>query len=103
MATLRTVHLNEIGRSGFLPECCGECLAADVPPLICEELDGGLALVDGYHRLAGMLAAGEEEATVIVADTDDFLLCREFGGERDAMTEAEWICHMWELAAELAE
>lgn len=67
----------------------------EAEPIIVERLTGKdgvyYDLVDGYHRLGSMVAAGETRVTAILPTKEEFRRCREFGGDGDAMTEAEWI------------
>lgn len=62
----------------------------DVPPIIVG-YDGDL--IDGHHRLAGLIAAGHKSAPVIVADEGDLAAAREFGGlqGRGSWSEEMWV------------
>jgi hypothetical protein len=64
---------------------------ADVtwPPIVRRTANGSLDVVDGYHRLAGMVVAGAEEFPVIIVDAPPELLasidCDSVIGEHEAL------------------
>jgi hypothetical protein len=66
-----------------------------VPPLIVGP-DGDL--IDGHHRLAGLIAGGQDEANVIVATEEDLEAARELGGLRGRGSWSEEFWVRWMLA-----
>jgi len=64
--------------------------AGDVPLVIVGYDD---ELIDGHHRLSGMLDAGLKKARVIVASKEDLKACDELGGlqGRGSWSEEFWI------------
>ncbi len=67
----------------------------EVPPIIVGH-DGDL--IDGNHRLSGILKAGGKKVNVIYADENDLKAAKEFGGlqGRGSWSEEAWI--KWMLA-----
>lgn len=57
---------------------CGKLKNGDCEPVIVDvQNDGSYSLADGYHRLAGMIAAGEEEITIGILEESDWKAHRE--------------------------
>lgn len=70
-------HAQELGR--IVRDDDPAPLAADdcnYPPIVRITKSGGYAVVDGFHRLAGMVAAGETRLPVVVVTGADDLCAR---------------------------
>ena len=94
-ASLIKIKLADLRYGGELPEGCPALQDGEVEPIIVEPIQGKngtyYALVDGYHRLAGLVRGGAVEMTVLVPTSEEFCQCREFGGTEEDMNEADWI------------
>jgi hypothetical protein len=55
-----------------------------MPLLVEVKDDGGLSLIDGYHRLAGLKAAGAKSARVILVGKEDLT-------NLEGMKESDWV------------
>ena len=77
----KTIKITELNYDKDIAEgCkgCGELEDGDVAPVIVDvQKDGTYSLADGYHRLAGMLEAGEENITIGILEESDWEAHRE--------------------------
>lgn len=95
--TIKHIEIKAIRYGGELAGA-GE-LPPDYPPIIVEDMGHYYDLVDGYHRLGAAIDSGMTNIRAIIATAEDFARCREFGGDAESMTEAEWIRDMQERYA----
>ena len=58
-----------------------------VLPVVMIDDSGKVDIIDGYHRIAGMIAAGETTLPVVVCD--DAKLCGIAANAEDAESQAE--------------
>jgi ParB-like chromosome segregation protein Spo0J len=72
---IKTIPINDLGYDYDIVEGCNAYPIRDgeVAPVIVDEINGGYSLADGYHRLAGMIAAGETEITICIPEESDYL------------------------------
>jgi hypothetical protein len=77
LSQLTAAHRQEVRRIAEVdrPEACWALDPEECRYLtIVRQTPTGLAIVDGFHRLAGMLVFGAEQVPVIVVDAPDALL-----------------------------
>ena len=68
-----------------------------VLPVVMITDSGKVDIIDGYHRLAGMIAAGETTLPVVVCD--DAKLCGIAANAEDAESQAEALATIYASVA----
>jgi len=68
-----------------------------VLPVVMIDDSGKVDIIDGYHRLAGMIAAGETTLPVVVCD--DAKLCGIAANAEDAESQAEALATIYASVA----
>jgi hypothetical protein len=68
-----------------------------VLPVVTIDDSGKVDIIDGYHRLAGMIAAGETVLPVV--DCDDAKLCGIAANAEDAESQAEALAMIYATVA----
>jgi len=69
---------------GRLDRVTDDCYDGDVEPVIVEPRgDGKYDLIDGYHRLQGMIQTGHAAVTAIIPSDAEMDLCDFDGGEKE--------------------
>lgn len=71
---IKTLSLDDIGYDYDIIDGCNgthhKLRNRDAAPII---VDNNYSIADGYHRLAGMIAAGETEITICIPEDSDYL------------------------------
>lgn len=74
----KTIPIDELGYDEDVVEGCNgashKTRNGDAAPVIVDvKANGRYSLADGYHRLAGMIAAGETEITIGIIEDSDYV------------------------------
>lgn len=74
----KTIKIEELGYDYDIVEGCNgashKIRNGDAAPVIVDvHANGKYSLADGYHRLAGMIAAGETEITIGIIEETDYI------------------------------
>lgn len=84
--TINAAKLLEIVADTMAPELSqAEC---EFRPIIEVLPSGRIEIVDGYHRIAGMIAAGETEIECLTCDDDDLIGDAANAEDTDAQSAA---------------
>jgi ParB-like chromosome segregation protein Spo0J len=76
MVITKTITIEELGYDEDIVEGCGKhpLKNGEAAPVIVDvKANGKYSLADGYHRLAGMISAGETKITIGILEDSDYI------------------------------
>lgn len=76
---------NQVSGTQAIALCQFDC---PMPPVVEIMPSGQVEIIDGFHRIAGMIAAGETQIDCITCDDDDVLAAAANAERPDEQDEA---------------